>query len=73
MGRTVGIPFKGDGRHSDDRACGKPLFQSVIFRLTFRQTETPAVVMDDDGDVIRVVDSDVGRDCRDAFLGLAKT
>ena len=36
--------------------CGKPLFQIVVFRLAFGQTEPPAVVVDDDGDVIRIVE-----------------
>ena len=43
---TVGITFKGDGRYGDDRACSKPLFQIVIFRLAFSQAEPPAVIMD---------------------------
>src|SRR4051794_15920783 len=29
--RTVGIAFKRNGRHGDDRACGEPLFQLIIF------------------------------------------
>ena len=36
--------------------CGEPLFQIVIFRLAFGQAEPPAVIVDHDGDVIRVVE-----------------
>ena len=53
---AIGITFKGDGGHGDDRTFGKPLFQIVIFRLAFSQAEPPAVIMDHDGDVIRVVE-----------------
>ena len=54
--RTIGIAFKGDGGHGDDRTFGKPLFQIVIFRLAFSQAEPPAVIMDHDGDMIRIVE-----------------
>ena len=35
---------------------GKPLFQIVVFRLAFSQAEPPAVIVDHDGDVIRIVE-----------------
>ena len=44
--RAVGVAFQRDGRHGDDRECGEPLFQIVIFRLAFSQTEPPAVIVD---------------------------
>ena len=44
----IGIAFKGYGWDGDDRACGKPLLQIIIFRLAFRQAESPAVVVDHD-------------------------
>jgi hypothetical protein len=53
---TIGITFKGNGGHGDDRAFGKPLFQIVIFRLALSQTEPPTVIMDHDADVIRIVE-----------------
>src|SRR5918994_1927677 len=56
VGCTIGITFKGNGRHGDDRTFGKPLFQIVIFRFAFSQAEPPAVIMDHDADVIRVVE-----------------
>ncbi len=34
---TIGISFQGDGGYGDDRECGKPLFQIIIFGLAFRQ------------------------------------
>src|ERR1700680_4302325 len=54
---TIGIAFKGNGGHGDDRSFGKPLFQVVIFRLAFSQSEAPTVVMDNDVDMIRIVES----------------
>lgn len=56
MRRTVGIAFKSDGGHGDDREFGKPLFQVVIFRLTVSQAQPPAVIMNHDADMIRVVE-----------------
>ena len=52
---TIGITFKGNGGHGDDRTFGQPLFQIVVFRLAFSQAEPPAVIMDGDGDMVRVV------------------
>ena len=56
MWRPIGITFKGNGRHGDNRAFGKSLFQIVIFRFAFSQGLPPAVIMDHDGDVIRIVE-----------------
>ena len=53
---AIGITLEGDGRHRDDRECGKPLLQLVVFRLALSQAEPPAVVVDHDADVIRIVE-----------------
>ena len=53
---AVGIAFQGDGRHGDDRTFGQRLFQIVILRFTLSQAEPPAVVMDHDAHVIRIVE-----------------
>jgi hypothetical protein len=53
---AVGIAFHGDGRHGDDREFGKPLFQVVVFRLAFRETKSPAIIVNDNADVVRVVE-----------------
>ena len=54
--RPIGIPFQGDGGHGDDRTLGQPLFQGVVLRLAFGQTQAPAIVMDHDADMIRIVE-----------------
>ena len=54
MRRAVGVAFESDGGHRDDRTFGKPLFQIVIFRLAFGQSLPPAIIVDDDRDVIGV-------------------
>src|SRR5579883_2741660 len=56
MRRTIGIPFEGNGGNSDHRSFGKSLFQNVIVRFAFSQTEPPAIVMDDDANVIGIVE-----------------
>jgi hypothetical protein len=53
---TVGITFKRDGRHRDDRTFSKPFFQIVVFRLAFGQAEPPAVIVDHNADMIQVVE-----------------
>src|SRR5580704_9538965 len=52
--RPIGITLKGDSRHGDDRPCGEPLFEIVIFRLALHQPETPPIVVDNDTDVVRI-------------------
>ena len=56
MGRAVGIAFHGDGGHADHRTLGKPLLQVVIFPLAIGQGLPPAIVVNYDGDVIRVIE-----------------
>ena len=56
MWSPIGVPFESDGRHGYKRAFGKSLFQFVIFLLAFRQTKPPAVIVDHDGDVIRIIE-----------------
>src|SRR6202158_3543274 len=53
---TIGITLHGNGGHGDHRTFAKPLFQIVIFRLAFSQAEPPAVIMDHDADMIRVLE-----------------
>src|SRR5215469_16554850 len=54
--RPVGITFKGDCRHVDERGCGQSLLQAVEFRLALSEAEAPAVIVDHDGDMIRIVE-----------------
>ena len=54
--RTVGVTFKGNGRHGDGGRFRKPLVQMEILRFAVSQAEPPAVVMDDDRHVIRVIE-----------------
>lgn len=45
-----------DRRHGYHRTFGEPFFQIVIFRFAFRESESPAIVMDDESDIVRVVE-----------------
>ena len=56
MGRAVRVPFERDGRHRNRREGSKPPLQIVVLRLAFDKPEAPAVVMDHDADVVRVVE-----------------
>jgi hypothetical protein len=56
---TIGIAFKGNGGHGDVRTCGEPLFQLVIVRLACSQSQSPAIIMDHDADMIRVVEGGI--------------
>src|SRR3954467_15748408 len=51
---AVGITFKCDGRDRDNRECGQPRFQVVVFRLALSQAEPPTVIVNHDRDVIRI-------------------
>jgi hypothetical protein len=42
--------------HGNHGSGGQPLFKLVILRLAFGQAEPPAVIVDDDLDVIRFVE-----------------
>src|SRR5262245_23432268 len=56
MWRAIGVTFQGDGRRADHRGGGEPLLQLVVFPLAVGQAEPPAVIMDHDVDMIRVVE-----------------
>src|SRR5262245_28082980 len=53
---TIGIAFERNRRDGDLRRTGKPLFQLIVFRFAFGQSEAPAVIVDHDGNVIWVVE-----------------
>ena len=53
---AVRIAFHGDRRHADHRRLGKPLLERVILPLALGEAEPPAIVVDDDVDVVRIVE-----------------
>src|SRR5262249_36298006 len=55
--RAVGITFERDRRYCDRWVFREPSFQIVIFRLALRETEPPAVIVADNGDVIGIFES----------------
>jgi len=55
-GASLVSPSSVYGRHADQRGLRQPLFEVVIFRLALGQAESPAVIMDHDGNVIRVIE-----------------
>jgi hypothetical protein len=57
---AIGITIKGDRRHSDYGTFGKPLFQIVVLRVAFSQAQPPAVIVNHDADVIRIVEGRCG-------------
>jgi hypothetical protein len=56
MGRAVGVAFHSDRGNGDDGPLGEFLFQIVVFPLAVGEVEPPAVIVDHDGDVVRVVE-----------------
>src|SRR5207244_13208838 len=54
---SIGIAFNRHCGHSDGRSLAEPLFQLIIFRLAISQSQSPAIIMDHDADMIRIVES----------------
>src|SRR5262249_28119401 len=54
--RAVGVTLHGDGGHGNYRSCRKLLFQRVEFGFAFCEAQPPAVVMDDNGNVVWIVE-----------------
>jgi hypothetical protein len=57
---AIGITIQGNRGHCDDRTCGKSLFEIVVLWVSFCQAQPPAVIMDHDADVVRVVEGRCG-------------
>src|SRR6187402_1208946 len=53
---AVKVTADGDGGHRDDRAFTELVLQYIILRIAFRQAETPAVIMDHDGRMVRIIE-----------------
>src|ERR1051326_263840 len=53
---AIGVALHGDCRHGDDRACGEPLLQIVIFRLAVSDAQTPTVIVNHDLNMIRILE-----------------
>jgi hypothetical protein len=54
--RTVEVTRDGDGRHRHDRALRELRLETVELSLAIGEALSPAIVVDDDGDVIRVIE-----------------
>ena len=55
MRRAVGVALQRNRGHTDDWCLREAGFESVVARFTLRQPEPPAVIMNDDIDVIWIV------------------
>src|SRR5262249_49473640 len=56
MRSSVGVTFQRNRRHGDDRAYGESLFQIVVSCLAVCESKPPTVIVDHDGNVIRIVE-----------------
>src|SRR5258706_2771132 len=54
--RSVGVTFRGDGGHGDNRRFRQLPFQLVVLRFAFRKALAPAVIVNNDVDVVGVVE-----------------
>jgi hypothetical protein len=50
------MAFQRHCGHGDGRTFSEPLFQLIIVRLVFGQSEPPAIIKDHDADMIRVLE-----------------
>src|SRR5580658_8177486 len=53
---SIGFTIQSDRRYADERTRSQLIFKTVIFGIAFGEAQTPAVIVDHDGDVIRVVE-----------------
>src|SRR5262245_1454909 len=53
---TVRVAFHRDGGNGDDRECGETLIKLDIFRLALGEGNSPAIIMDRNGDMIWVIE-----------------
>jgi hypothetical protein len=53
---AIGVPFKCDCGDRDHRKLRQSLLQIGVFWFTFGKREAPAVIVNDDGDVIGIVE-----------------
>lgn len=56
MRRAVRVALESDGGHVNDGSARQPRFQVVESRLSLGQAEPPAVIVDHDIDMVRVVE-----------------
>src|SRR5277367_6399944 len=56
MRRAIGVPFKGDAGNSDERAPSQTHLQRFIVRFPRGQPQPPAIIMDHDVYMIRIVE-----------------
>src|SRR4051812_44059539 len=56
MRGAIRVAFERDRRHRDGRKLRELLLERIELRLAFGEPEAPAVVVDGDGDVVRVVE-----------------
>ena len=53
---SIGVPFQRDGWNANRRGLCQLLFGIIVFLLAFGKSKPPAVVMDDDGDMVGIVE-----------------
>src|SRR5215813_1242508 len=56
MWSAVRVAFKRDRGYGNVGELGEPRLERIVLRLTFGQPETPPIVVDRNGDVIRIVE-----------------
>src|SRR5262244_3824782 len=56
MWSAVRVAFKRDRRHGNVWELGEPRLERIVLRLAFGEPETPPIVVDRNGDVIRIVE-----------------
>src|SRR4051812_39113014 len=56
MRRTIGIAFHRDRRNGYDGTGRKTVFETIELRIPLREAEAPAVIVDDDLDMVGIVE-----------------
>ena len=58
--RPICIAFESNSGHGDGRKLSELLFEFVILRLALSQSDAKAIIVNHDGDVVRIVEGSRG-------------
>src|ERR1700759_2279475 len=53
---AIGVAFQRDRRHGNVRGSSEALFECVVFGFAFGEAESPTIIVNYDGNIVRVIE-----------------